>query len=106
MGEPNSLKARLCVEGNSLLYGFAESNNIDYLNCGKLVVGHNNKDLKKLEKLLENGEKNEVKDLRLLSHQEAEKIQPKIKCQDALWVPSTGIIDSHGVISTRKRGNF
>ena len=49
--KPGSLKANLCVEGNRLLYDFAEKNNIEYLNCGKLIVGHNNQDLKKLEKL-------------------------------------------------------
>jgi L-2-hydroxyglutarate oxidase LhgO len=93
--KPGSLKANLCVEGNRLLYDFAEKNNINYLNCGKLVVGHDDNDLKKLEALLENGTINGVEGLSLLSYQEAIKIQPKIKCQNALWVPSTGIIDSH-----------
>ena len=54
--KPGSLKANLCVEGNRLLYDYAEKNNIEYLNCGKLIVGHNNQDLKKLEKLLLNRE--------------------------------------------------
>ena len=93
-----SLKAELCVKGNKLLYDFAKNNNIDYLNCGKLVVGHNNADLKKLEKLKENATKNGVQKLALLSHDEALKIQPGLKCQNALWVPSTGIIDSHGLM--------
>ena len=93
--KPGSLKANLCVEGNRLLYDFAEKNNVAYLNCGKLVVGHDDNDLKKLEALLENGTINGVEGLSLLSYQEAIKIQPKIKCQNALWVPSTGIIDSH-----------
>ena len=101
--KPGSLKANLCVEGNRLLYDFAEKNNIEYLNCGKLIVGHNNQDLKKLEKLLENGKENGVKGLRLLLHQEAKKIQPGIKCQEALWVPSAGIIDSHGVMAQLER---
>ena len=49
---PGSLKSKLCVEGNSLLYDFAEKNNVEYLNCGKLVVGHNDSDLEKLDNLL------------------------------------------------------
>ena len=101
--KPDSLKATLCVEGNRLLYNFAEKNNIEYLNCGKLIVGHNDKDLEKLERLLENGKTNGVKDLSLLSYKEAEKIQPGIKCQGALWVPSTGIIDSHGLMAQLER---
>ena len=102
--KPNSLKAKLCVEGNSLLYDFAKSRDIEYLNCGKLVVGHSSNDLKKLEKLLENGKANGVKGLRLLSHKEASRIQPKIKCQTALWAPSTGIIDSHGLMVQLEKG--
>ena len=98
-----SLKAKLCVEGNKLLYDYAETNKIDYLDCGKLVVGHNDSDLEKLETLLENGRLNGVQGLNLLSHQEASKIQPGIKCQNALWVPSTGIIDSHGLMAQLER---
>ena len=98
-----SLKAKLCVEGNKLLYDYAETNKIDYLDCGKLVVGHNDSDLEKLETLLKNGRLNGVQGLNLLSHQEASKIQPGIKCQNALWVPSTGIIDSHGLMAQLER---
>ena len=81
--EPRSLKAKLCVDGNKLVYDYAENNNIDYLNCGKLVVGHNDNDLKKLKELMENAEKNGVQNLALLSHKEALKIQPGLKCQNA-----------------------
>ena len=101
--KPDSLKAKLCVEGNKLLYDFARSRDIDYLNCGKLVVGHDDSDLKKLEALLVNGQTNGVEGLSLLSFDEAFQIQPTIKCQNALWVPSTGIIDSHGVMSNLER---
>jgi L-2-hydroxyglutarate oxidase LhgO len=97
--KPESLKSSLCVEGNKLIYDYAEKNNIDYLNCGKLIVGHNNNDLEKLEKLLENGRINGVENLKLVSYEEAIQIQPGVKCQNALWVPSTGIIDSHRLMS-------
>ena len=96
--KPDSLKAKLCVQGNALIYEYAENNNIDYLNCGKLVVGHNKEDFKKLENLKDNAIKNGVQNIDLLSHSDALEIQPGIKCQNALWVPSTGIIDSHGLM--------
>jgi len=96
---PGSLKAKLCVEGNDLIYNFAKSKNIGYLNCGKLVVGHNQEDLEKLKLLMEKGVTNEVHGLKILSSDEARKIESLIKCENALWVPSTGIIDSHGVMS-------
>ena len=98
-----SLKAKLCVKGNKLLYDFAKENDVDHLNCGKLVVGHNSNDLEKLEKLFERGVSNGVANLELLNYKEALDIQPGIKCQNALWVPSTGIIDSHGVMNCLQR---
>ena len=96
--KPGSLKAQLCVEGNKLIYDYAENNNIDYLKCGKLIVGHNDSDLQKLRKLKKNGLSNGVKDLRIISSEEALKIQPGLICNNALWVPSTGIIDSHNLM--------
>jgi len=101
--KPDSLKAKLCVEGNKLLYDFAKSKNIGHLNCGKLVVGHDTKDLRKLDALLENGKANGVEGLSLLSNQEALRIQPGIKCKGALWVPSSGIIDSHELMVNLER---
>ena len=97
--EPGSLKARLCVQGNDLIYDFATRNKINHLNCGKLIVGHNDVDLQKLKTLMGNAIENGVQDLALLSHEEALEVQPGLKCQNALWVPSTGIIDSHELMN-------
>ena len=97
--KPGSLKAKLGVQGNELIYDFATKNKINHLNCGKLVVGHNDTDLQKLEALQSNAIENGVQGLALLSHKEALEIQPGLKCQNALWVPSTGIIDSHELMN-------
>ena len=61
-----SLKSRLCVEGNKLLYDFCEKNSIDFLNCGKLIVGHNDEDLDKLKGLKLRGAANGVRGLKIL----------------------------------------
>jgi len=98
--DSDSLKAKLCVEGNKLLYDFCEENTVDYLNCGKLVVGHNKDDLEKLINLKENGIKNGVKGLEILNYKNAKKKEPFVKCHNALWVPSTGIVDSHGLMQS------
>ena len=91
--DQNSLKAKLCVEGNKLLYDFCEANAVDYLNCGKLVVGHNDEDLIKLKELKNNGIANGVRDLEILNSEESKKKEPLVKCQNALWVPTTGIVE-------------
>ena len=36
--KPGSLKAMLCVEGNRLMYDFAQKYSINHSNCGKLIV--------------------------------------------------------------------
>ena len=71
--DENSLKAKLCVEGNKLLYEFCNRNELDYLNCGKLVVGHDDNDFEKLVSLKKKSVKNGVKGLEILNYEDAKK---------------------------------
>ena len=47
----DSLKAKLCVRGNELMYSFAKEYQINYNNCGKIIVGSESNEIKKLERL-------------------------------------------------------
>ena len=94
----DSLKAKLCVEGNKKLVQFAKSNNINHKICGKLVVISDTKELQRLETLMHNGKQNGVDGLEIISANEVSKREPHIHSEGALWVPSAGIIDSHGVM--------
>ena len=94
----DSLKAKLCVEGNKLLYDFVEKYDIDYKKCGKLILAQDDSELIKLNDLMENGIKNDVEGLKILDCGEVNKIEPLVNCYKALYVPSTGIVDSHGVM--------
>lgn len=94
----SSLKAKLCIEGNKMLVDFAQKYAIHHKICGKLVVIYKPSDKDKLESLMENGIKNGVEGLQLLTEGEVKKKEPHIKSAGALWVPSAGIIDSHGVM--------
>ena len=98
--DEGSLKAKLSVEGNKLLYDFCKENEINHLKCGKLIVGHDKNDLEKLVRLKRKGVKNGVKGLEILDPEEAKQKEPLVKCQYALWVPSTGVIDSHGLMQS------
>ena len=51
----NSLKAKLCIEGNKMLVAFARNYAIHHKICGKLVVISDPSDKDKLEALMENG---------------------------------------------------
>ena len=94
----NSLKALLCVEGNKLLYEFAEKYKIQYKKCGKLIVAHSKEDVLKLEKIRNNSIENNVQ-CKILSSEKSKKIEPRVKAMQSLWVPSTGIIDTHSLMS-------
>ena len=96
--EPNSLKARLCIEGNRLMYNFARKYNITHNNCGKLIVIPTNNESPRLEALMQNGRKNGVEGLQILTEKEVKQREPLIKSSGALFVPNTGIIDTHAIM--------
>ena len=92
-----SLKAKNCVDGRKDLIEFAKENKVEYDICGKIVVAINPAEAERLEGLKENGEKNGLKGLALLSPEEFKKIEPNIEGLKALWVPEAGIIDYKGI---------
>ena len=89
-----SLKARMCVTGRELLYGFCESYGIPYRRCGKLIVATCEAQLTELEQINEAAARNGVK-LEFLDRAQALRLEPQLACEGALYSPSTGIIDSH-----------
>lgn len=100
---PGSLKARLCVDGNRMLYEFCAAHRIPHRNCGKLVVGHDAKQAAELERLAENGRANGVTGLRLVDRAFVRAREPHIEAAVALEVPSTGIISAEDLIKTLAR---
>ena len=96
--KPGSLKARLCVEGNSLMYNFVRKYNINHNNCGKLIVIPTIEELPQLETLMRNGIDNGVKGLQILTREEVTERESHIKSAAALLVPSTGIVDTHTIM--------
>jgi L-2-hydroxyglutarate oxidase LhgO len=93
-----SLKARMCVRGNKLLYKLCDQEDIQYNNCGKLIVATDESDLDALDGLLQKAIGNEVYDLEMLDGSQVEKLEPNVKAVRALFSPSTGIIDTHGLM--------
>ena len=91
--KPDSLRAKNCVDGRKQLVAFASRNNIDIDICGKIVLATNNIQAKKLLELKINGEKNGLKDLKILDSNELKKIEPNAAGNAALFVPESGIID-------------
>jgi glycerol-3-phosphate dehydrogenase len=100
---PGSLKARLCVAGNRMLYEFCAAHHIPQRNCGKLVVAHDAKQEAELERLAENGRANGVAGLRVVDRAAVRAREPHIEAAAALEVPSTGIVSAEELIKTLAR---
>ena len=102
---PGTLKATLCVEGNKQLYQFATDNGVSVKRTGKLIVATSDGEVKKLHDIAANARMNGVEDLEKLTEAEALSLEPHIQCVAALLSPSTGIVDSHGLM-TSLAGHF
>ena len=100
---PGSLKARLCVAGNRMLYEFCAAHHVPHRNCGKLVVAHDAKQIAELERLAENGRANGVAGLRVVDRAAVRAREPHIEAAAALEVPSTGILSAEDLIKTLAR---
>jgi L-2-hydroxyglutarate oxidase LhgO len=93
-----SLKARLCVQGRRMLYDFCASHGVPHRRCGKLVVATDATQLEGLDALQRKAAANGVHDLRRLARDEVLAEEPQLRCTGALLSPSTGIVDSHGLM--------
>jgi L-2-hydroxyglutarate oxidase LhgO len=89
---PGSLKARLCTEGQQLLYAYCDQRGIPYERCGKVVVATRLEELPQLDELQRRGTENGVRLERVDSHRLAE-LEPHVAGLAALHVPDTGIVD-------------
>ena len=88
----NSFKSRFCLEGNKMLYEYADERNISHSKVGKYIVASQAGELNALEKLFQQGIRNNV-NLKYCSKEETEEAIPQIVCSSALFSPETGIID-------------
>ncbi len=93
-----SLRAGLCVQGRQLLYAFCARHGVAHQRCGKLVVACDAHELPLLDAVQAQARANGVDDLQRLSAREAQALEPALACHGALLSPSTGIVDSHGLM--------
>lgn len=93
-----SWKARLCVQGREMLYAYCAERGISHRRCGKLIVATTEAQVAQLAQIQDKAIRNGVSDLRLLSREESLEREPQLSCVQSLLSPSTGIVDSHGVM--------
>ncbi|MCG8324826.1 MAG: L-2-hydroxyglutarate oxidase [Thiotrichales bacterium] len=89
----DSLKARLCRDGNRQWTGYCLEHDLPINQCGKVVVAKNAGELGTLDELFRRGEKNGVR-LEWLDEQQLAEIEPLARTTDrALFSPATSSID-------------
>ena len=93
-----SLKARLCVAGREQLYRYCESHGVAHRRCGKLLVATSEAQRAKLAEIHAQAVRNGVHDLRVLDAAQVRAMEPALRAVAALHSPSTGIVDSHGLM--------
>ena len=94
----SSLKAKLCVEGNALLYDLCEAKLIPYNRVGKIIIANSEEESGQIQELLKRGNDNGVKGLELISHKEIKALEPHVKGESGLYSPNTGVLDSHSLM--------
>jgi L-2-hydroxyglutarate oxidase LhgO len=88
-----------CAHGKALLYEFCRENGVGHARISKLLVATADQQLPKLKALAETARNNGCEDLEPLTAEQARALEPEVRCVAALLSPSTGIVDSHGLMS-------
>lgn len=105
----DSLKARLCRQGNEILTDYCKTMKLNINPCGKIVVAKNESELAGLDTLKSRANVNGVV-LEEITEKEAKELEPRVKTyKRALFSPSTSVIDpvevlNHMLLEAQKMG--
>lgn len=94
-----TLKAKLNVRGSELMEQLSKDLGFGYRRRGSLVLCFCEEDMPKLRELFERGKANGVKDLQIISKEEALKLEPNLsdRVVAALFAPTAAIVDPFGL---------
>lgn len=97
-----SRRARLSVLGNRLLYEFCPVYDIPCRRLGKYVVATKWKEIKRLEEIKKQAEDNGVEGCEIVNGSDLKKPnnEPNVRAKAALFVPSSGILDTAAFLTT------
>ena len=97
--QPGSLKARFNIEGNRMMEKLSKELDFEFKRNGSLVLCFSQEDVPALQELYRKGVENGVKELRILTAEEIQKLEPNISSQAvaALYAPTGGIVCPFGL---------
>jgi L-2-hydroxyglutarate oxidase LhgO len=98
-----TLKAQLCVDGRRVLYEFCAAHDVPHRKCGKLIVAHDESEIRQLEALDQRGKGNGVEGLEIVDRSFIDAREPAVAGIAALWSPETGIVDAEELVKTLLR---
>ena len=93
------LKAKLCVEGNRMLYEFCKSHNIPHKMCGKLLIANDTLEEEYLYDVHRIASENNVPDLEIIDQNDIAILEPNVYGVKALYVPTSGVIESTSLVN-------
>jgi L-2-hydroxyglutarate oxidase len=96
--KPKSLKAELAVNGIRQMVDFCKNNNVEYEQCGKVVIATDSTEERRLLDLARRGKENGLSGLKSLSKREVQVIEPSVNAYKGLLVPEEGIVNYKGVM--------
>ena len=94
-----SLKAEMCVRGKKMLYSYCQEKHVKYNKIGKLLVAPGENDVCVLREIEKKANENGVNDLVRVDKKGVKSLEPEVECQAAVLSPSSGIVDSHGLMA-------
>ncbi|MBD5770264.1 L-2-hydroxyglutarate oxidase [Marinomonas colpomeniae] len=89
---PGSLKADFCQRGAAATKAFCREHDIDFDECGKLLVATNATEHERMNALFERCQENKL-EVNKLDQAQLKEREPNVKGLAALFVPSTGIVN-------------
>ena len=96
----DSLKANLCIEGNTLLYEFCAKYGVGCERTEKIFSAIEEGEMEGLEKLYNQAKKNGVEGLKFISRDELKKLEPNIEGVAGILSPPSGIVDTYSFMKT------
>ncbi|CAM4233957.1 L-2-hydroxyglutarate oxidase [Jeotgalicoccus halotolerans] len=100
---PGSYKAEFAKNGSASMIEFCKKHNIEYNQCGKVIVATEEEELERMRNLYERGLMNKL-DVTLLDGEAVRKIEPYVNTVGGIHVKNTGIINFREV--TEKFGEL
>ncbi|MDE5670034.1 MAG: NAD(P)/FAD-dependent oxidoreductase, partial [Eubacterium sp.] len=93
--KPNTLMAKLNVEGSKMTQEICEKLDVPYMQIGSLVAAFSEEEAKTVEELYQRGIENGVPDIKVIGKDELKKLEPNIsdKAICALHAPTAAIVN-------------